>query len=170
MATNIVDHIRVPEDLEPGQYLLSWRWDVEQVRWLGGSLSWHSLDYLADMICGVILNSCSHKLACSICSCRNAISYRWYWKFLYLYPTHPKPQMHMRVFSIYHTDPPDLAKLRGCDYSLSTLWTWIKQIAEGNLDRYILSVSRTMLLFLCLNYVHIQLSRGIILYYCCSCK
>lgn len=30
MATNIVDHVRVPDDLEPGQYLLSWRWDVEQ--------------------------------------------------------------------------------------------------------------------------------------------
>ena len=75
MATNIVDHVRVPDDLEPGQYLLSWRWDVEQVRWLCvsvcGGLSWHySIYYFADMICGVILISCSHKLACSICNCR----------------------------------------------------------------------------------------------------
>lgn len=30
MRTNIVDKVRVPADLEPGDYLLSWRWDVEQ--------------------------------------------------------------------------------------------------------------------------------------------
>ena len=31
MATNIVDRVWVP-DVEPGDYLLSWRWDCEQVR------------------------------------------------------------------------------------------------------------------------------------------
>lgn len=31
MATNIVDRVRVP-DVEPGEYLVSWRWDAEQVR------------------------------------------------------------------------------------------------------------------------------------------
>ena len=30
IATNIVDEVRVPEALEPGQYMLSWRWDSEQ--------------------------------------------------------------------------------------------------------------------------------------------
>jgi hypothetical protein len=28
IATNIVDKVQVPETLEPGDYLLSWRWDV----------------------------------------------------------------------------------------------------------------------------------------------
>jgi len=29
-AFSIVDHVLVPDDLEPGDYLLSWRWDCEQ--------------------------------------------------------------------------------------------------------------------------------------------
>lgn len=35
MATNILDRVRVP-DVEPGEYLVSWRWDCEQVRRLRG--------------------------------------------------------------------------------------------------------------------------------------
>eukprot|EP01043_Picozoa_sp_COSAG02_P059400 COSAG02_NODE_7565_length_2958_cov_11.960476_3_plen_70_part_00 len=31
MATNIIDRVRVP-NVEPGDYLVSWRWDCEQVR------------------------------------------------------------------------------------------------------------------------------------------
>lgn len=27
---NIVDHVQVPEDIEPGDYTLSWRWDCEE--------------------------------------------------------------------------------------------------------------------------------------------
>merc|ERR1712079_191828 len=30
MPYSIVDHVIVPEDLAPGDYLLSWRWDCEQ--------------------------------------------------------------------------------------------------------------------------------------------
>jgi hypothetical protein len=30
MKINIVDRVIVPEDLEPGDYVLSWRWDAEQ--------------------------------------------------------------------------------------------------------------------------------------------
>lgn len=30
MKINIVDRVLVPEDLEPGNYVLSWRWDAEQ--------------------------------------------------------------------------------------------------------------------------------------------
>jgi hypothetical protein len=30
MKTNIVDRVRIPADLAPGPYLLSWRWDSEQ--------------------------------------------------------------------------------------------------------------------------------------------
>ena len=26
----IVDQVRVPEDLEPGRYVLGWRWDCEE--------------------------------------------------------------------------------------------------------------------------------------------
>lgn len=30
MFTNIVDHVQIPADIDPGAYLLSWRWDSEQ--------------------------------------------------------------------------------------------------------------------------------------------
>eukprot|EP01052_Picozoa_sp_SAG31_P037510 SAG31_NODE_4854_length_2904_cov_1.684492_4_plen_279_part_00 len=32
MATNIVDQVHIPREIDPGNYLLSWRWDCEQVR------------------------------------------------------------------------------------------------------------------------------------------
>ena len=39
IATNIVDQVQVPPDLEPGDYLLSWRWDVSMLvgSWLSSS-------------------------------------------------------------------------------------------------------------------------------------
>lgn len=30
IKTNIVDHVQIPASIEPGEYLLSWRWDAEQ--------------------------------------------------------------------------------------------------------------------------------------------
>jgi hypothetical protein len=30
MATNIVDHVQIPANIDPGEYLLSWSWDSEQ--------------------------------------------------------------------------------------------------------------------------------------------
>merc|ERR1712194_701608 len=30
LEVNVVDHVQIPADLEPGNYLLSWRWDCEQ--------------------------------------------------------------------------------------------------------------------------------------------
>jgi hypothetical protein len=30
LEVNIVDRVEVPAELEPGHYLVSWRWDAEQ--------------------------------------------------------------------------------------------------------------------------------------------
>lgn len=44
---SIVDLVKVPSDLEPGEYLLSWRWDCEQSHQIVRAAAAAHLSYLA---------------------------------------------------------------------------------------------------------------------------
>lgn len=111
---------------------------------VGGSLSWHSLDIFGthDLLCDFVFLFAQAGMFNLQKNCRNSISYRWYLRILfcisilliqsrtctcvciqYITQTH---QIWQNCADVTILSPPEL----------STLWTWIKQIAEGNSDRY----------------------------------